>query len=423
MTNWREVKLGELISIKHGYAFKGDDITTDDNGIVLVTPGNFAIGGGFQEEKCKFFKGIYPEDYVLKENDLIVTMTDLSKECDTLGYGALVPGGNRIYLHNQRIGLVEFKSQLISKNYLYWFMRTKKYQHFVVSSCSGSVIKHTSPSRICDAIIPLPPMDIQKKIAGVLGALDDKIELNNKINNNLEQQAQALIQEHINNLKTIVPLDEFCNVFTGRKNANEFEAGGVNKFFTCGPEALTINSFIYDGPAVIISGNGAYTGRTRFYNGKFDLYQRTYACTLKEQINGNYIYLLYPLLKMVLEKKLMGGTHGSAIPYIVMNDIAKFEVPFEKEVFDRISPACKTLVDKIQFNEQENEKLAAIRDALLPKLMKGEIDVSNVDISALTSTDKLSFRCRSPHPRIYHIVSPVIFLLIRSFMTFSFGNL
>lgn len=186
MTSWQEVKLGELISIKHGYAFKGDDITTDDNGIVLVTPGNFAIGGGFQEEKCKFFKGIYPEDYVLKENDLIVTMTDLSKECDTLGYGALVPGGNRIYLHNQRIGLVEFKSQLISKNYLYWFMRTKKYQHFVVSSCSGSVIKHTSPSRICDAIIPLPPMDIQKKIAGVLGVLDDKIELNNKINNNLE---------------------------------------------------------------------------------------------------------------------------------------------------------------------------------------------------------------------------------------------
>lgn len=189
--------------------------------------------------------------------------------------------------------------------------------------------------------------------------------------------------------KTIVPLDEFCNVFTGRKNANEFEAGGVNKFFTCGPEALTINSFIYNGPAVIISGNGAYTGRTRFYNGKFDLYQRTYACTLKEQINGNYIYLLYPLLKMVLEKKLMGGTHGSAIPYIVMNDIAKFEVPFEKGVFDKISPACKALVDKIQTNEQENEKLATIRDTLLPKLMKGEIDVSKVDINELNAADML----------------------------------
>ena len=185
MTEWREVKLGELISIKHGYAFKGDDITTDDNGIVLVTPGNFAIGGGFQEEKCKFFNGEYPKDYVLKGNDLIVTMTDLSKECDTLGYSALVPSGSRIYLHNQRIGLVEFKNNLVDKAFLYWFMRTKGYHHFVVSSCSGSVIKHTSPGRICDAIIQLPPLDIQKKIVGVLGALNDKIELNNKINNNL----------------------------------------------------------------------------------------------------------------------------------------------------------------------------------------------------------------------------------------------
>ena len=90
---------------------------------------------------------------------------------------------------------------------------------------------------------------------------------------------------------------------------------------------------------------------------------------------------------MVLEKKLMGGTHGSAIPYIVMNDIAKFEVPFDKDVFDNISPAIKVVVDKIQANEIENEKLAALRDVLLPKLMSGEIDVSKVNISA----DKLSF--------------------------------
>lgn len=391
MTNWQQVKLEKLISIKHGYAFKGNDITTEDNGIVLVTPGNFAIGGGFQEEKCKFFKGIYPEDYVLKENDLIVTMTDLSKECDTLGYSALVPGGSRIYLHNQRIGLVEFKNQLIDKNYLYWFMRTKKYQHFVVSSCSGSVIKHTSPSRICNAIISLPPLDIQKKIAGVLGALDDKIELNNKINNNLEQQMYALVEQDIWNIETKIFLDELCNVFTGRKNANEFEKNGVNKFFTCGPDALTINSFIYDGSAIIVSGNGAYTGRIRFYKGKFDLYQRTYACTIKENIKSDYIYILYPILKLQLEKKLMGGTHGSAIPYIVMNDIAKFQVPFNEPVFNKIAPICEAIIDKIQANEAENEKLSQLRDTLLPKLMSGEIAVSKVDISALTSADKLSF--------------------------------
>ena len=74
-------------------------ITVDNNNIVLVTPGNFKIGGGFQEGKCKYFTTNYPSDYILNSGDLIVTMTDLSKESDTLGYGALVPENkSRIYL-------------------------------------------------------------------------------------------------------------------------------------------------------------------------------------------------------------------------------------------------------------------------------------------------------------------------------------
>ncbi len=282
-----------------------------------------------------------------------------------------------------------FKSIVLKDGYCpeFFYYLLKNNIDYIIGMGSGSTFAEISGTQVKNLEFTIPPLDIQQKIAEVLGALDDKIELNNKINNNLEQQAQALIQEHTINLQTIIPLDEFCNIFTGRKNANEFDKNGVNKFFTCGPEALSINSYIYDGPAVIISGNGAYTGRTRFYNGRFDLYQRTYACTLKEKVNSNYIYLLYPLLKMVLEKKLMGGTHGSAIPYIVMNDIAKFEVPFDKEIFDKISPACKAIIDKIQTNEQENEKLSVLRDTLLPKLMSGEIDVSKVNISA----DKLSF--------------------------------
>lgn len=177
--------LGDYMSIKHGYAFKGDFISTANNGIVLVTPGNFAIGGGFKENKCKYFTGGYPEEYVLKPNDLIVTMTDLSKNGDTLGYSALVPDTSRIYLHNQRIGLVQIKSNEISKDYLYWFMRTRKYQKKIVATASGSTVKHTSPSRICEIEIELPSLDEQNKIASVLNNIENKIYENSAINNNL----------------------------------------------------------------------------------------------------------------------------------------------------------------------------------------------------------------------------------------------
>lgn len=177
--------LGDYISIKHGYAFKGDYISTENNGIVLVTPGNFAIGGGFKENKCKYFTGDFPEEFVLQPNDLIVTMTDLSKDGDTLGYSALVPKSSKIYLHNQRIGLVQIKSSELSKSYLYWFMRTRKYQKQIVATASGSTVKHTSPGRICEIEIELPSLKKQNDITKVLDAIEQRIYLNESINNNL----------------------------------------------------------------------------------------------------------------------------------------------------------------------------------------------------------------------------------------------
>ena len=177
--------LGDYIRIKHGYAFKGDYITTEDNGIVLVTPGNFEIGGGFIEGKCKFFSSDYPDEYVLSAGDLIVTMTDLSKQGDTLGYSARVPQSGRKYLHNQRIGLVDVFNPAADKDYIYWFMRTPRYQKTIVATASGSTVKHTSPSRICAVEIMLPSLCTQRKIAALLSSLESKIKSNKRINDNL----------------------------------------------------------------------------------------------------------------------------------------------------------------------------------------------------------------------------------------------
>ena len=145
----REVNLGDIIYIKHGYAFKGECIVSEDNSIVLVTPGNFKIGGGFKEEKCKFFTGKIPENFILHAGDYIVTMTDLSKTIDTLGYSAKVPDNpKRTYLHNQRIGLITFKDDSIHKDYIYYVMQTNDYQRSIANTSSGSTVHHTSPTKI-----------------------------------------------------------------------------------------------------------------------------------------------------------------------------------------------------------------------------------------------------------------------------------
>ena len=179
--------LRDYIRIKHGYAFKGQNISTIDNNVVLVTPGNFSVGGGFKEDKCKYFDAEYSYDYVLKEDDLIVTMTDLSKSIDTLGYSALVPAGEnrRVYLHNQRIGLVTIKSDELNKHYIYWFMRSPYYQKMIAATSTGSTVHHTSPDRILDVEIELPKLEDQNKIAAFLDNIENRIQLNNEINKNL----------------------------------------------------------------------------------------------------------------------------------------------------------------------------------------------------------------------------------------------
>ncbi len=188
--------LGSYIRVKHGCAFKGEYFTEAETPDVLVTPGNFAIGGGFRTHKPKYYAGPVLDDYILQEGDLVVTMTDLSKAGDTLGYPALLPRMlGRRYLHNQRIGLVEIKEGAeADKRFLFYRLRANDYRHHILATASGSTVRHTSPGRICEFETTLPAITEQRAIAGVLGALDDKIEQNRRTARALERLARAIFR-------------------------------------------------------------------------------------------------------------------------------------------------------------------------------------------------------------------------------------
>jgi type I restriction enzyme S subunit len=195
-SEWEETSLAAVMDVKHGFAFPGENIRDEPPGDILLTPGNFAIGGGFKGDKFKYFDGEVPADYVLKEGDLIVTMTDLSKQADTLGFPALVPKsrGPR-FLHNQRLGKVLIKNGAkLDKDFLFYLLRTAEYRHEILASATGTTVKHTSPGRILAHKARIPSVAEQKAIAAVLGALDDKIELNRRMNATLEAMARALFQ-------------------------------------------------------------------------------------------------------------------------------------------------------------------------------------------------------------------------------------
>jgi type I restriction enzyme S subunit len=194
--DWKTKKLEEIIWIKHGFAFKGEYFSEEETDDILLTPGNFKIGGGFNYSKFKYYKGAIPEDYILKHGDLIVTMTDLSKEGDTLGYSALVPTiPNKKLLHNQRIGKVQFLQTDTWKMYLYFLMRHNDYRDFVVGGASGTTVKHTSPTKICDYKIALPSLPVLQSFKRLVEPWITQIEHNDLESSTLASIRDALLPQ------------------------------------------------------------------------------------------------------------------------------------------------------------------------------------------------------------------------------------
>ncbi|MEW6542111.1 MAG: HsdR family type I site-specific deoxyribonuclease [Nitrospirota bacterium] len=194
MADWLACKLGDLLEIKHGYAFQGEYFTESGSHIVL-TPGNFFDEGGFKNkgDKEKWYTGPIPSDYVLNEGDLIVAMTEQAE--GLLASSAIIPRSG-LYLHNQRLGLVQIRDESkTDKCFLYHLFNYKPVRQQIRASASGVKIRHTAPSRIAEVTVRVPPPPIQRRIAGILSAYDDLIENNLRRIKILEEMARSLYRE------------------------------------------------------------------------------------------------------------------------------------------------------------------------------------------------------------------------------------
>ncbi len=142
-------RLGDLLRVKHGFAFDGAQFDSDPSLPTIVTPGNFAVGGGFKASKVKTYSGVYDTQWELAPGSAIISMTDLSKAGDTLGSWALVPSDGTTYLHNQRVGLARIlPNASIDLRYLAYRTRLPDYRAYVIATATGTTVRHTSPGRI-----------------------------------------------------------------------------------------------------------------------------------------------------------------------------------------------------------------------------------------------------------------------------------
>ncbi len=399
MSEWKEYKLGDFLKVKHGYAFKGENIVTEETPNILVTPGNFNIGGGFKSDKFKYYKGDeFPKEYILKSGDIVVTMTDLSKDSDTLGYSAKIPySTNHNYLHNQRIGLVQFVNENVCKDFVYWLMRTREYQNYIVGSASGTSIMHTSPSRIEDYRCLIPPLPEQKRIASILSSLDDKIDLLHRENKTLEAMAETLfrqwfIEEAKEDWEEVLITDLF-EVKDGTHDSPKPQNFG-HKLITSKyihnnsidfENAYSISEIDYininkrskvETNDILFSMIGTIGLIYLEENAKID-YTIKNIGLIKTSQNDTWKYFVYLWFKSEIGKDwIFENKTGSTQEYIPLNSLRNIKFRIKSiEQIKEFNQLIGCYFFKIKINKKQIQVLIQTRDSLLSKLMCNEINI------------------------------------------------
>lgn len=167
-------QLSEFAEIRHGFAFPSE-FFGDSGDYLLLTPGNFNEVGGFRNlgESQKRYSGPVPPNFILKEGDVLVAMTEQSP--GLLGSTIKVPSGDN-YLHNQRLGLVTIRRpECVTKEYLYHLFNAPHVRKEISTGASGTKVKHTSPTKLCSVSVFIPTLPEQGMVASILDKWDEVI--------------------------------------------------------------------------------------------------------------------------------------------------------------------------------------------------------------------------------------------------------
>lgn len=321
----------------------------------------------------------------VEEKDVLLNITG-----DSVARCCLAPIGILPARVNQHVAIIRPKAEILNPYYLLFWLIVNK-QYLLALAAAGATRNGLTKAMISGLVIECPSLEKQNRIASILSTYDSLIENNTKRIRLLEKMAENLYKEWFVRFRypghenvemenglpkgwTVEKVKDWCRVFTGRKDVNQTVEGGKYAFFSCSPNMFHSDEYIYDGKAVLIAGNGSYTGRTRYFEGKFDLYQRTYA-VVSDRPDDDFMFYLFLRFKYDFEPLHNGGTRGSAIPYIVMKDITKYKFLYDTDIVKCYTERVKPMFDEIDNLQHQNSLLARQRDLLLPRLMSGKLEV------------------------------------------------
>ncbi len=226
--------------------------------------------------------------------------------------------------------------------------------------------------------IELPPVEYQNKIASILGSIEAKIFLNTEINNNLQQQAQAIFDNMFPNISNgSCTIGDYITPKRGKSLLSKNAIFGDVPVIAGGLEPSTYHNVANTrSPVLAISASGANAGYVSLWNIPIWSSDSSYI----DSSMTDDVYFWYVLLKK-RQKEIFDAQTGSAQPHIYPQHIASMSVSnLDIEEVHSYTSIVTPIFEIIGHHKEENTRLASLRDILLPKLMSGELDVSDIDL-------------------------------------------
>ena len=397
------MQIGKVASFQNGYAFKSKEFVEDGKFKIIKIK-------ELKDGKVRFFKDSASvnvgnmrdfEKYIVKNGDILFALTgdpvNKNNPLSWVGRVSVYDNAEPALL-NQRVCKLLPKEGVNSK-YIYYYFRNFKNFYALASIAKGSASQANISTKDIESMdIELPTINIQNKVVCILDSIEDKINENIAINNNLEQQAQAIfaneflsLESQLNGWKqaSLIDIADYLNGLAMQKYRPTVDEIGIpvlkikelrqgccdNNSELCSPNIKS--EYIIHNGDVIFSWSGSLL--VDFWCGGIcGLNQHLFKVTSSKYDKWfYYAWTKYHLNRFVA----IAADKATTMGHIKRDELAKAEVLIpNKADYNRIGALLQPIYDSIISNRIENKKLAETRDTLLPKLMSGELDMSNIDL-------------------------------------------
>ena len=274
----------------------------------------------------------------------------------------------------------------IEPQYLYYYFTLESTKQFVRGIATGATMPSINTKFMGEVPIAYPSIDVQRKITGLLNTLNDKIELNDAINKNLYEQMLAIFDNakrtsswHAHKLGDVLTF--FDNLRKPLSSIQRAKMTHIYPYYGATSIVDYVEDYLFDGTYILISEDGANvvdaSGHplTQYTYGKFWVNNHAHIVKGTSSYSNALIYAILGTLNM------QSIVTGAAQPKINQANLRNFETALpENEEAQTLSSVLNPMFKQMIHHDQENEKLSALRDTLLPQLMSGELDVSDIDL-------------------------------------------